>query len=148
MTITTEQLADLEAIKRLKARYFRSMDTKDWEGLAACFTEDLEADFRDAPGMHTHGRDVYLEQLVPILQDAVTVHHGHMPEIAFTGADEATGIWAMDDIVQMPGMHLRGWGHYHERYRREAGVWRICYIRLTRLHSEMSGTPPELPGAS
>ncbi len=142
MRLTAEQLADLEAIKQLKARYFRTMDTKDWAGLAACFTDDLEADFREAPGMLAHGRDVYLDQLKPILQNATTVHHGHMPEIHFTGQAEATGTWAMDDIVLLPGMHLRGWGHYHERYRKEGGSWRISYIRLTRLHTEVHSEPP------
>ena len=35
---------DIEAIKQLKARYFRMMDTKDWDGLAAVFTGDVEID--------------------------------------------------------------------------------------------------------
>ena len=30
-----------------------------------------------------------------LLASAVTVHHGHMPEIALLGPDRATGIWAM-----------------------------------------------------
>ena len=36
-----QQLLDIEAIKQLKARYFRCMDTKDWDGFAGVF--------RDAP---------------------------------------------------------------------------------------------------
>jgi ketosteroid isomerase-like protein len=35
---------DIEAIHQLKARYFRTMDTKDWDGLAAVFTEDVVID--------------------------------------------------------------------------------------------------------
>ena len=31
--------ADIEAIKQLKARYFRLMDTKDWAGFRAVFTD-------------------------------------------------------------------------------------------------------------
>lgn len=34
-------LLDLEAIKVLKARYFRAMDTKQWDELRSCFTQDL-----------------------------------------------------------------------------------------------------------
>ena len=37
-----QRLLDIEAIKSLKARYFRCMDCKDWDGLEQCFTEDLE----------------------------------------------------------------------------------------------------------
>ena len=131
-----QRLLDIEAIKSLKARYFRCMDCKDWDGLEQCFTEDLEADFREAPGMLAHGRENYLGQLREVLSEAVTVHRGHMAEIAFTTEDRATGVWAMEDIVELPGMSLRGWGHYHDHYRREQGEWRISSIRLTRLKLE------------
>ncbi|MDX1734251.1 MAG: nuclear transport factor 2 family protein [Halioglobus sp.] len=132
-------LEQIEAIKCLKARYFRCMDSKDWQGLADCFTEDLVADFRAAPGMLSQGRDNYMAALREAVGDAPTVHHGHMPEIELTGADTARGIWAMDDIVELPGLSLRGWGHYHERYRRESGSWRICHIRLTRIRLLING---------
>lgn len=128
-----QRLMAIEAIKSLKARYFRCMDSKDWGGLSACFTEDLVADFRDAPGMLAQGREVYMAQLQEILNDATTVHHGHMPEIDIIDESRATGIWAMEDSVEMPGMSLQGWGHYHEQYRCEEGGWKIATIRLTRL---------------
>ena len=41
---------DLEAIRQLKARYFRLMDEKDWDALADVFTDDVEMDMRGAPG--------------------------------------------------------------------------------------------------
>ena len=47
MTASTQQLLDIEAIKALKARYFRAMDTKQWEELASCFSEDLVANSHD-----------------------------------------------------------------------------------------------------
>jgi len=137
--MTEEQLSDIEAIKVLKARYFRTMDNKEWGGLEACFTEDLHADFRDAPGMLSEGRENYMTALEAALNDARTVHHGHMPEITLEDASNATGIWAMEDWVELPGISLRGWGHYHERYRKEDGVWRIAAIRLTRLRLVMNG---------
>ena len=139
MDNNTRQLLDIEAIKRLKASYFRTMDSKDWAGLAECFTEDLVADFTEAPGMLAEGRDNYLGQLTPILQDANTMHQGHMPEIELCEDGTATGIWAMEDIVEMPGLLLQGWGHYHERYRKEAGEWKISHIRLTRLRLIQNG---------
>ncbi|MFK7976437.1 MAG: nuclear transport factor 2 family protein [Halioglobus sp.] len=144
MTSDTNSLRDIEAIKRLKARYFRAMDTQQWDELRACFTEDLEADFRDAPGMLSHGRDNYLAELKPILEHSTTIHHGHMPEIVLLGANEATGVWAMDDIVILPDMTLQGWGHYHERYRREAGEWRIAAVKLTRLRLLINGEEQSL----
>ena len=35
-----EQILALEAIKKLKARYFRCLDAKDWAGYLAVFTPD------------------------------------------------------------------------------------------------------------
>ena len=35
-----ERLVAIEEIKQLKARYFRCMDTKDWEGFAEVFAPD------------------------------------------------------------------------------------------------------------
>ena len=39
-----ERLQAIEDIKQLKARYFRCMDTKDWDGFAAVFTPDATMD--------------------------------------------------------------------------------------------------------
>jgi hypothetical protein len=133
MSDALQKLLDLEEIKVLKAKYFRTVDTKDWEGLRECFTEDLEADFRGAPGFLTKGRQQFMLAVVDALKDAKTVHHGHMPEIVLEGKDRARAIWAMDDTIEFPGMLLRGWGHYDEEYRRENGQWKISKIRLSRL---------------
>ena len=137
-------LLDIEAIRNLKARYFRAMDTKDWDTLADCFTEDLLADFREGPGMLAQGRDNYMGQISEILADAVTVHHGHMPEIEIIDAENATGIWAMEDLVFLPGLSIQGWSHYHERYRKEGDTWRIAEIKLTRLRLLQNGVEVDL----
>ncbi|MCX2983179.1 hypothetical protein EYC98_20145 [Halieaceae bacterium IMCC14734] len=42
------QLAEIEAIKALKARYFRTPDTKQWQAWGECFTEDVQASFDGA----------------------------------------------------------------------------------------------------
>ena len=142
MTLSdTERLLAIEAIKTLKARYFRCMDTQDWQGLTACFAEDLKADFREGPGPQSDNRADYMAMLTEALKHAKTVHHGHMPEITLHDASTASGIWAMDDIVYLPDLTLRGWGHYHEEYRREASGWVISKIRLTRLDVQMEQVP-------
>ena len=41
--------------------------------------------------------------LEPVLQDVVTVHHGHMPEIELTSPTTARGIWAMEDMLRYAG---------------------------------------------
>lgn len=143
-----DKLEAIEAIKTLKARYFRTMDTKDWAGLEAVFAPDLIADFRLATGQPdetqlTHGAAPYVAKMAPMLQDVSTVHHGHMAEIEILAPDSATGIWAMEDKLwpqagsQLPFRMLHGYGHYHERYVRLDGEWRISEIKLTRLRVDV-----------
>jgi uncharacterized protein (TIGR02246 family) len=132
-----DALAATEEIKQLKARYFRLMDTKQWEDWADVFTEDLDAwieGYSDA----SVGRDAFVSSVSAMLADALTVHHGHMPEIEVTGPRTARGIWAMFDYVKFTSperqLELKGYGHYHEEYRKGAdGRWRISSLKLHRL---------------
>jgi hypothetical protein len=135
---TSNVLADIEAIKQVKAKYFYFLDTKQWESLRTLFTADALFD-PDGEGAYTfNGVDGFVAGASKGLAHAVSVHHGHMPIIEVTGR-EATGIWAMSDYVEMydaDGKPLRGfwgYGHYHERYRNDDGVWRISSWKLTRL---------------
>jgi uncharacterized protein (TIGR02246 family) len=139
---------DLEAIKQLKARYFRTMDTKDWAAMRQVFVDDVVIDTSASGGDVYRGADPFIEFLEGMLGDAITVHHGHMPEIDVTSPTAATGIWALQDLIIWPnGMRLLGYGHYHEVYEKVDGDWRIASSTLTRLHTEMSGLEG-LEGAS
>jgi uncharacterized protein (TIGR02246 family) len=130
---------DVEAIKQLKARYFRTMDTKDWEGMRQVFTDDVVMDTTESGGGVVTGADAFLEFLRQTLADAITVHHGHMPEIELTSPTTASGIWALHDVIVWPdGTRLDGDGHYHETYEREGGAWRISSSTLTRLRMDFT----------
>ena len=133
MSDPLQQLLDIEAIKQLKARYFRCMDTKDWAGFRDVFTADAVL---EAEGRVREGGDNIAGFISKLLADVVTVHHGHMPEITITGPDTATGVWAMFDYVEFPRhpeASFRGYGHYTEEYVREGAGWRIRRLVLTRL---------------
>lgn len=145
MDVVSDQLTDtaedIEAIKRLKARYFRTMDTKEGEGMRRVFADDVVMDTSEAGGGVIEGADAFLDFLRPTLEGAVTVHHGRMPEIEVLGPSAAEGVWAMEDHIIFPdGTRLRGFGHYHETYTKVDGQWRIRTSRLTRLHMDL--TPP------
>ena len=130
---------DVEAIKQLKARYFRTMDTKDWAGMRAVFADDVVMDTTASGGGVVSGADAFIAFLQQILKDVVTVHHGHMPEIEITSPTTAKGIWAMEDLLRWPdGRELRGYGHYHETYARIDGAWRIQTSKLTRLRMDVT----------
>ncbi|HME49506.1 nuclear transport factor 2 family protein [Mycobacterium sp.] len=133
---------DLEAIRQLKARYCRLLDTKDWDGWRDVFTEDVVAVVDNAvstggadgqPGPAWEGVDVFVPSVRSAVENCVTVHHVHSPEIELTSETTATGIWAMEDTVESPdGWALYGAGHYHETYAKQDGRWRIKSNHLTR----------------
>lgn len=138
--VSVEQLLEIEAIKQLKARYFRLMDNKDWAGFADVFAEDVEVDVMHdptAPGDAIVGREAVVEFIEGAVGKARTVHHGHMPEIELHAPDRATGVWAMFDHVEFQTPNgprgIRGSGHYHEEYVKRDGRWLIFKLKLTRL---------------
>ena len=143
-----ERLIALEEIRTLKARYFRCIDTRDWEGFAACFAPDAVMDVSGEPErLRKDERGVYRgaeaigawgERAAAGIQ---TRHHILMPEIDVTSPSEASGIWAIEDRFWWPegaGPHrtLHGWGYEYETYRKLAGSWKIQSSRFQRLRTE------------
>jgi uncharacterized protein (TIGR02246 family) len=130
---------DVEAIKQLKARYFRTMDTKDWDAMREVFTDDVVIDTTASGGNVISGATHFVAFLQDVIGDVVTVHHGHMPEIELTSPTTATGVWAMEDMLRWQnGMELHGYGHYHETYAKIDGTWRITTSTLTRLRTDLT----------
>jgi len=131
-------IEDIEAIKQLKARYFRLMDQKRWDEWGQVFTLNAVMEVPEA-GMVNRGRAEIVRVVSTALEGARTVHHGHMPEIEVADENTARGIWAMFDHVEWPAsdggdrVGITGYGHYVEEYRREDGAWRISHTRLDRL---------------
>lgn len=133
---------ELEAIRQLKARYCRFLDTKDVEAWRSVFSTDVVvlldmavstggADPTTAPPLE--GVDNFVPTVMSGLEGVATMHHCHTPEITITSATTATGIWAMEDLLIFPdGRELRGAGHYYETYEKQDGAWRIKSLHLTR----------------
>lgn len=141
------RLSDIEAIKQLKARYFRLMDQKRWDEWAALFADDVRMVVPEG-NVDEQGRSAVVRFVSTMLEGARTVHQGHMPEIEITGADAAHGTWAMSDFVEFESdanggrTGLQGYGHYTEEYVREDGEWRIASLHLSRLRIDALGTDP------
>ena len=144
-----EALLAIESIKQLKARYFRTLDAKDWDGLRSVFADDARIGPVDSglPPSETQvpdlrGPDEFLASVRTVLADVTSVHHGHMPEIKLVSAREANGIWAMEDLLRFPPgaapASLHGFGHYHETYTRDENGWRITSMRLTRIRVDLT----------
>jgi hypothetical protein len=148
--VTRDELQALEAIRRLKARYFRYVDTKQWDRFGELFCEDAELHVPVNRSEPLRGRAAIAGRVRLGLSEIVTVHHGHAPEIELLAPDRARAIWPMYDRLSStttelacssaPGFGPRyeGFGHYTEEYARGIdGRWRIARCELRRLHLEI-----------
>ncbi len=146
-----EKLAAIEAIKALRARFARCMDTKQWLAMQDTITQDCEFDARDGATVTELwiGAEDIVANIRRSLNAAVSVHHAHMPEIEITSPTTARGIWAMWDMLKfagVPTVELTGAGHYIEGYEKQAdGKWRLKSYRLTRLRVDITTTPAPEP---
>lgn len=133
-------LVAFNELAQAKARYCRLLDTKDWTALSELLTEDMEFDLSDgnpdvAPII---GRDNVLAAVQASVTTAKTVHQVHAPEIELDG-DHAQVIWAVQErVVWDNGTSLTACGHYHDRWVRVDGSWKIAALRLTHLVMDFS----------
>jgi hypothetical protein len=142
-----KELQALEALRRLKARYFYTVDMRDREGWISLWAPDCE--FRWEYAVSAGGQDgqvgetfkgpagigrIFDEMLAP----SQSVHQGHSPILDVLSETEARGIWPMEDIVTSPRQIIHGWGHYHETYRKIDGEWKFQTVFLKRLRLEIT----------
>ena len=136
-------LEALEEIRRLKYRYFRTLDLKLWDEYADTFTADAVGHYGTkvyGDMEPLRGRDTIVDFMREKLAgNIITMHVAQHPEIDVDG-DEATGSWGFEDTVIAAdfGMLIRGAGYYRDRYRREAdGAWRIAETAYDRIYESM-----------
>lgn len=135
-----DELRDLERLRRLRERYCLYVDAKRWDDLLGLLTPDYRhlssPDVGATPELVADSAVSFIERVARVTEGASTVHVCTMPTITRSSPDEATGLWAMTDVVShptKPRMRFSGRGHYTDTYRRGAdGVWRIAVARLSR----------------
>ena len=137
---TLEDLLDIHAIHELKHRYLRCLDQKAWEELETCFTEDATASYGGG-AIELAGRDAILRFLTDSMGSTgmLTSHRGSQPEIELLGPGEATGTWALEDVVihQDFGVTIHGASFYADRYVQRDGRWLISATGYKRTYEEI-----------
>ncbi len=135
-----EEILEIEALKQLKYKYFRCLDSKLWDELGEVLTDDATAAY-DSGKYSYDGKPAILEFLSGSLGDreVISMHMGHHPEITLTGADTAEGVWYFEDYVifTKADLRLRGAGFYRDRYRKVDGRWKIEHTGYARTYEEM-----------
>ena len=132
-----QRLLDIEAIKQLKARYFRFLDTKQWDDWGMVFTEDVVMEVPEAD-MVNNGRAEVVGNVSAALAGTTTTHHGHMPEIDITGPDTAGASGRCSTTSSgppptAPGSASRATATTTRSTGATETRWRIAKTRLERL---------------
>jgi len=132
-------LAAFEAIKRVKYRYLRALDTKHWDAFADTLTEDIVGDYGSSMGKALHFTN--RAELVEFMRTSmpagvITEHRVAHPEITMDDSDEAEGRWYLQDRVIVPAQNFMLWGaaFYRDRYRKTADGWKICATGYDRTY--------------
>ncbi len=137
-------LEAIEEIKRLKYRYFRTLDLKEWEEFGDCLTTDIRARY----GTHAMKEPVHFDDREAVVafmsenlsRSVITVHVAHHPEIEVDGTT-ATASWCFEDTVLVPEFQteIRGAGYYTDQYRKDSdGAWRISSTEYERIYEAMT----------
>ncbi|MDL9938383.1 nuclear transport factor 2 family protein [Gordonia sp. ABSL1-1] len=135
---------DVSAIKNLKYRYLRALDTKDWDAFAQTLTPDVTGNY--GADLDFGNRDDLVGYMRANVGAAViTEHRVAHPEIEVTG-DTATGRWYLQDrvIVAEFSFMLVGAAFYSDGYRRTDDGWRISATGYDRTY-EASISLADLP---
>jgi hypothetical protein len=131
--------AELEAIRRLKYAYFRTLDLKQFEDLGALLTADATASYEDGKTV-LESRAAIVSWLGAVLGDPgiVTEPHGHHPEITLSSDTTAEGTWYLQDRVIIPAADLEidGTAFYADAYRLTEEGWRIAHTGYIRVFEE------------
>ena len=150
----TERLGAIEAIRNLKAKYWRGVDQADGDLVRSILAEDCVLDYRDCCKDPVTGID-HMPQMNIVMTGrsswqtgnleeprVVTSHQGHQCEIEVTGETTATGLWSFTDRFFIPPggpfTRLTGYGYYHDTYERLGAGWFLKTTRITRLWVEVN----------
>ena len=134
-------LEAIELIKQLKARYFRFLDTANWEGLKTVFTDDATIDFKSPSYEISFNGWPELEQFYKgaFTETRFGMHTAHHPEIEVNG-DTAVGLWYLHDIFVSleDNTQFEGSALYRDEYVKINGEWKIKNSGYQRLFEQIS----------
>lgn len=124
-------MSDVDEICRLKYRYLRTLDTKQWSEFEDCFLPEATGDY---DGLVFDDRAALVDYMrTHMVEGMYTLHQAHHPEIDVDG-DTATGRWYLQDRVIVPryDFMLEGAAFYEDRYARTPEGWRVAHTGYRR----------------
>lgn len=130
------RLEDIEAIRYLQAKYQRCLDSRDFDGLADCFTEDAVSAYCDGKEAFKGKKDI-LGFLIRVMKlNMPSTHLIHGGEIDWEDSEHAKAKWYLEDhlIHKKFLVKLHGAAIYHVEYLKLGGRWYISSIGYERCY--------------
>jgi 3-phenylpropionate/cinnamic acid dioxygenase small subunit len=122
------------AVSDLLVRYATGIDTRDWDLLRSCFTDDCEADYGDV-GQWRGGDEITAWMRATHAPLGHTLHRITNVSLAADG-DRVRARCYVDALVLGPGNAggARAAGFYEDEIVETAEGWRIARRRYTMVH--------------
>jgi len=130
------RLEDIEAIRKLQARYQRCLDTRAFDEMAECFTDDVVSSYGNG-SMSYDGKDAVIGFLRKAMTlDMASSHLIHGGEIDVVDPSNAKAKWYLEDHLEHRKylMKLHGAAIYDVKYVKIDGEWKICSIGYERCY--------------
>ncbi len=131
-------LEDIYEIEKLKYRYLRFLDLRQWDDFTDCFVPDVTGDYA---GLVFPSRDKLVDYMRKHMTDEmISMHHCHHPEIEVdTEGGTATGTWYLEDkvIFEKYKLYIEGASIYSDRYVRTEAGWKISHTGYFRTYEMM-----------
>ena len=123
------RLEDIEAIKRLKARYCEICDHDDYDAdaMASLFTEDGSW-HGDGVG-NAEGREAIRKLFAGFPKGIAGARHIVANPLIDVDGDRAHGVWYLIAGVSDGTKSEWGTGRYHEDYVKQNGEWKFRRVR-------------------
>ena len=137
MTMTVEDLLEIESIKHMRHLYSHYYDGNKLDELVDLFTDDAVCEFGPDFGGDWVGNDQIRAKYHEFLYDSGRLEHSQMhavtnPWIRLLGPDEAYGRWYQLNLNVEPDAPnpLTLFGIYDDIYKKVEGDWKIHRTRI------------------
>lgn len=130
------RLEDVESIRDLQAKYQRCLDTRDFDGIADCFSETVTSAYGNGK-MSYQGKEQVLKFLCRVMTlDMPSTHLIHGGEVDVVEPTRAHAKWYLEDhlLHQKFLVKLHGAAIYDVDYVKTDGRWLIQNIGYERCY--------------
>ncbi len=134
-----QRLEDIEAIKKLMGKYYRTLDTKNWEELKTCFSPNVVTSYSDGKYCFKGPEETvgfFAKVMGP--ESQISQHQGHTPEITIIDEKSASGHWYLQDflVLREKDICVNGTAIYTIKYEKINNEWKILDIGYERIFEQ------------